>query len=88
MEIEELKRELVDILEGIDKEALDLCSLKDYAEIVKVVSEIKGHDYTEIIAQMVSASPYDRSMKALGPVTIRDMKTGKKGHDHEEEEDD
>lgn len=90
-DIEELKRELVSILKDIDKDRLDLCDLGQYAEVLKTVSEIKGKDYMEIVAEMV-ASPmpgWGSSPKALGGMTIGDMKEHKvKDHNKDEEDDD
>lgn len=84
MDIPYLKRDLIETLEGIDKEQMDLCALKEYAEIVKVVSEIKDKDPIEALGQ-VMAAPYnmygDRS-----PRTIKQLKEGKR--DMEEREDD
>lgn len=90
MDTEVLKQELIEILEDIDKEHFNLCDLKEYAEIVKVVSEIKGRDYTEVFAQMIgSDGPMmgGGNMKALGgSMTIREMKG--KHHDRDRGEDD
>lgn len=88
-EIEGMKQDIIDLLKSIDKDRLDLCSLKDYAEVIKIVSEIRGQDYIEVLAQMVSGNPYSKSTpKALGPISIRDMKEHKEHHKGEEEEDD
>lgn len=85
MGTENLKHELLEILESIDKEELNLCDLKEYAEIVKVVSEIKGRDYMEIVASMIS-EPSMGGVKAIGgPTSIREMKN--KRHDREEDDD-
>lgn len=85
MGTENLKHELLEILESIDKEELNLCDLKEYAEIVKVVSEIKGRDYMEIVASMIS-EPSMGNVKALGsPISIREMRN--KRHDKEEDDD-
>lgn len=88
-EIESMKQEIIDLLKSIDKDRLDLCSLKEYAEVVKIVSEIKGQDYIEVLAQMVSGGSYGKGgPKALGPMTIRDMKEYKKHEKEDEEEED
>lgn len=89
--VESLKDELIEILEGLDKESMDLCSLKEYADIVKAVSEIKGKDYTEILASMIAVpggafNTGDSRMRAIGPRTIRELKEGKRTREEDDDE--
>lgn len=91
MTVERLKQDLVDTLDSLNKDQMDLCSLKEYAEIVKIVSETKGKDYIEILATMLERPMPDpmsygfNSPRALGPRTIREMREMGKT---EEEDDD
>lgn len=90
-DVDALKHELMEILGSLDKDAMDLCCLKDYADILKTVSEIKGKDYTEILASMVTmpAANYsmaDNRIRALGPRTIRDFREGKKDREEDDDE--
>lgn len=86
MEISNLKQELIQLLEGIDKEQMDLCSLKEYTEIVKKVSEIKEYDPMETITNMMAGNAIGGSM-SLGfgghPRTIRELKEGRRREDDE-----
>lgn len=84
MDIPYLKREIIETLEGVDIEQMDLHTLKEYSEIVKVVSEIKDREPIEMMGEVmpVSYNMYEgRNMR-----TIKQLKEGKR--DSEEREDD
>lgn len=51
MDINTLKADLLDTLDGIDKERLSLCDLKEYAEILKTVSETQGKPMAEMFME-------------------------------------
>lgn len=51
MDINTLKTDLLETLDGIDKERLSLCDLKEYAEILKTVSETQGKPMAEMFME-------------------------------------
>lgn len=64
MDINTLKTDLLETLDGIDKERLSLCDLKEYAEILKTVSETQGKPMAEMFmeaARGIAAPTWNRS---------------------------
>lgn len=81
MTIDTLKNDLIETLEGIDKDRLDLCSLKTYAEIVKTTSEIKNQTAMPILDGSTTWGGFGGFGGGPKMLTIGDMR-------EKEEEDD
>lgn len=89
MDIRGLKQDLMETLDGIDKDQMDLCGLKEYAEIVKVVSEIRDKDPIEVFSDIMATSR-EGGRAALGfggtnPRTIRELKEARKFREEDDE---
>lgn len=84
MTIGTLKQEIIDTLDGIEKEDMDLCSLKEYAEIVKVVSEIKDKEAPVGGFGDIISMPFNGSVTA-SPRTIRQLREGRKYENREDD---
>lgn len=87
MDIKYLKDDLIETLEGINKDEMDLCSLKEYAEIVRVVSDIKSKDPIEALGEVMNGATLamGAGFNGPGPRTVRELKERK--HSFEGEED-
>lgn len=70
MNIEQAKNDLIETLSSIDKEKLSLPDLRLYAETLKIVSEIQGKSYPEILAETFAKG----SSLGYKPVTVSELK--------------
>lgn len=69
MNIEQAKNDLIETLSSIDKEKLSLPDLRLYAETLKIVSEIQGKGYSEMLAEMLGNGGFGQK-----PATVSDLK--------------
>ncbi|MDE7398986.1 MAG: hypothetical protein K2N06_05595 [Oscillospiraceae bacterium] len=72
MDIKQARDNLLAVIDGIDKDKLDIAGLKTYAETLKVVSEIQVKSYQEYLSEMVSGF----NTCAYKPATVSELKGG------------
>lgn len=70
MDIKTLKNDLINTLNGIDKEKLSLMDLRLYTEILKMASEIQTKTSAEMIAEAMSGA----HSTLPRPMTLGEMK--------------
>lgn len=71
MTVKEARDELLETMHSINKDKLSLSDLRQYAETLKVVSEIQTKTYSECMADMIGFATSGFGSK---PVTISDVK--------------
>ena len=72
MDIKQARDNLLAVLDGINKDKLDISGLKTYAETLKVVSEIQVKNYQEYLSEMMSGF----NACAYKPATVSELKGG------------
>lgn len=70
MDIKEARDTLLETVNGIDKDKLSLAELKNYAEILKIISEIQVKNYEEYLSNIMSGFCCGKA------TTISDLKGG------------